>query len=57
MKLNIDFFKVESKNKMPQKGVVLVSEPFLKDSYFGRSVVLITDHTKTGSVGFSVISY
>ncbi|GAB4278678.1 MAG: YqgE/AlgH family protein [Marinilabiliales bacterium] len=52
MKLNLDLFKVDPNKKIPEKGVVLVSEPFLKDSYFTKSVVLITEHNDNGSVGF-----
>ncbi len=36
----------------PAKGIVLIAEPFLKDSYFKRAVVLITDHGEKGSMGF-----
>lgn len=36
---------------MPEKGKILISEPFLHDATFGRSVVLIIDHTKEGSMG------
>ena len=36
----------------PTKGKLLISVPFLNDFYFGRSVVLLTDHSEEGSVGF-----
>jgi putative transcriptional regulator len=36
----------------PQKGRLLISEPFLQDSHFRRSVVLLGDHNEEGSVGF-----
>ena len=36
----------------PSKGMVLVAEPFMKDSYFKRSVVLLADHGEKGSMGF-----
>jgi putative transcriptional regulator len=36
----------------PAKGRLLVSQPFLNDFYFGRSVILLTEHNKEGSVGF-----
>jgi len=48
---NQDYFKIESNNVMPSRGKILISEPFLRDSDFGRSVVLLIDHTKEGSMG------
>ncbi len=51
MELNIDFFSIEN-NKVAKQGRVLISEPFLNDTYFRRSVVLLTEHSKEGSVGF-----
>jgi len=51
MDLNIDFFKITD-HQVAQKGLVLISEPFLNDTYFKRSVVFLTEHTKDGSVGF-----
>jgi putative transcriptional regulator len=36
----------------PEKGSLLISEPSLKDSYFYRSVVLIVEHNRDGTVGF-----
>lgn len=52
MQLDYDFFKVENNSLAPQKGRILISEPLLNDSYFKRSVVLLTEYTKEGSVGF-----
>ena len=51
MELNIDFFSIEN-NKVARQGRVLISEPFLNDTYFRRSVVLLTEHSEEGSVGF-----
>ena len=34
------------------KGRVLISEPFIQDPTFERSVILTTDHNEEGSVGF-----
>jgi len=34
------------------KGKVLISEPFLADPNFSRSVILITEHNAKGSFGF-----
>lgn len=36
----------------PATGVLLISEPFLADSYFKRSVVLISEHDDKGALGF-----
>lgn len=33
-------------------GNVLISEPFIQDPTFERSVILMTDHNSEGSVGF-----
>lgn len=49
--LDIDFFKIEN-TKVARQGRILISEPFLNDTYFRRSVVLLTEHSKEGSVGF-----
>lgn len=35
-----------------EKGVLLVSEPFLPDPNFKRTVVLLTEHDAEGSIGF-----
>lgn len=51
MDFNIDFFKVTN-DKRAEKGKILISEPFLSDNYFKRSVVLLTEHNQEGSVGF-----
>lgn len=34
------------------KGVLLLSEPFLPDPNFKRTVVLLTEHDEEGSIGF-----
>lgn len=52
MKYNEDIFKIEFNNVQPQKGRVLISEPFLQDAYFQRSVVYLIDHSEIGSMGF-----
>ncbi len=50
LKLNI--FEVKGVNLKPEKGKVLIAEPFLQGPYFGRSIVFITEHGKDGAVGF-----
>lgn len=51
MQIHYDFFQTENTLK-PQKGRVLISEPFLLDNYFKRSIVLLTEHSEEGTVGF-----
>ncbi len=51
MDFNIDFFHIAN-NKIAEKGRVLISEPFLADNYFRRSVVYLTEHSEEGSLGF-----
>ena len=46
-----DIFKIKSNSILPDKGKVLISEPFLRDANFTRSVVLLIDHGTKGSVG------
>lgn len=36
----------------PEKGKILISEPFLNDPNFKRTVILLTEHNEEGSVGF-----
>ena len=43
--------------KKPQTGSLLVSDPFLKEKYFQRSVVLLCDHAKNGTFGFVLNNY
>lgn len=51
MKVDFDFFKIDSKLS-PQKGRIIVSEPFLPGNYFSRSAVLLVDYSPNGAVGF-----
>jgi len=51
MIINYNFFDAENKLP-PAKGRILISEPFLQDNYFKRSIVLLTEHSETGTVGF-----
>jgi putative transcriptional regulator len=52
MDFDYNFFKIDEKNTIPKKGKVLIAEPFLKDYYFKRSIILLTEHGNEGSVGF-----
>jgi len=38
----------------PTQGALLLSEPFLKDFYFSRSVVLLAEHNETGTFGLII---
>lgn len=51
MYTNIDIFKIETNHVVPAQGKVLISEPFLCDHVFGRSVILLVDHTHDGTMG------
>ena len=46
-----NIFKITTNGVHPSQGCTLMSEPFLKDNYFQRSVVLLVDHTNEGSIG------
>lgn len=54
MNINSDIFKIQSNDVLPSRGKILISEPFLRDAIFGRSVILLIDHTKEGSMGLVV---
>jgi putative transcriptional regulator len=47
----MDFFKFRTKIK-PAKGRLLISEPFLPDPNFERTIVLLCEHSDEGSFGF-----
>ena len=49
-----DILKIKTNNISPAKGKVLISEPFLLDYYFKRSVVLLAEHNEEGSFGLIV---
>jgi putative transcriptional regulator len=52
MRPELDLFAILPEDKIPEKGKILISEPFLPDKFFNRSIVYLTDHTPQGSVGF-----
>ena len=41
-----------NKDEKPEKGKILISEPFLQDLNFKRSIVLLAEHNEEGTVGF-----
>ena len=47
-KINFSF----ANDEKPVRGSVLISDPFLNDPYFGRSVVLLCEHNTEGTFGF-----
>ncbi len=51
-KLDINIFQAKHKTIHPEKGRVLIAEPFLQGPYFARSIILLTEHGSEGSVGF-----
>lgn len=47
------FLDISKINKLaPEKGNVLISEPFMTDEHFKRSVVYLCEHNEDGSFGF-----
>ena len=50
--LDFDFLNIDHENLVPKQGRILISEPLLSDTYFKRSVVLITEYSPQGAVGF-----
>lgn len=49
----MDYFKYRNKLQ-PEKGRLLISEPYLADPNFERTVVLLCEHNEEGSFGFVV---
>ena len=51
--LNIPFLNISKINNIkPQKGNLILAEPFMQDDHFGRSVILMCEHNDEGSYGF-----
>lgn len=46
-----DIFKIIHNDLLPIQGSILISEPFLQNAYFQRSVILLIEHTAKGSMG------
>lgn len=50
-----EIFDIAKMNQLePQKGLILISEPFNEDKYFQRSVVCLCEHNEKGSFGYVV---
>jgi putative transcriptional regulator len=50
--MTVNIRNIQPHFQPPERGSVLVSEPYLNDFHFRRTVVLISDHSDEGSVGF-----
>ena len=51
--MDISFANISKLNNLkPQKGRLLLAEPFMNDDHFSRSVIYMCEHDKTGSYGF-----
>ena len=48
---NMEFFKYKNKIK-PERGRLLISEPFLPDPNFERTIILVCENNEDGSFGF-----
>lgn len=51
------FDLIPSSNVPPAKGQILLSEPFLNDPYFRRTVIFLCEHNEDGSFGFVLNNY
>jgi putative transcriptional regulator len=52
METELDLFTILPEDKIPGKGKILISEPFLPDTFFNRTIVYLADHNPDGSIGF-----
>lgn len=52
MSLNPLDYSIKKLNKLtPEKGRLLIAEPFMQDSHFKRSVIFLCEHNKNSTVG------
>ena len=51
MSHNRNIFQIETNHVAPARGKILISEPFLCDYVFGRSVILLVEHNTDGTMG------
>lgn len=49
-----DILRIKANNLSPARGRILISEPFLYDFFFKRSVILLAEHNDEGSFGVIV---
>lgn len=52
MKGETDYFTILPEDKVPERGKILISEPFLADTFFNRTIVYLVGHSEEGSIGF-----
>ena len=50
----MELFNYSSDKIEPKKGDLLISEPFLSDPNFSRTVILLCEHNEEGSFGFVI---
>ncbi len=48
----MELFNYSENKTEPQKGDLLISEPFLNDPNFARTVILLCEHNQDGTLGF-----
>lgn len=49
-----DFSSIFLKQQKPSKGMLLLAEPFMDSPEFSRAVILLTEHSAKGSMGFII---
>ncbi len=50
--LDFNIFEAQQTHLTPLKGRILIAEPFLQGLYFKRSIILLTEYSENGAVGF-----
>lgn len=50
--LGFNYFDFPSSGISPSKGRILVAEPLMQGKYFSRSIVLLSEQSRIGSMGF-----
>ena len=50
--IDVDIFKTIESQIEPQRGRILIADPFSHGLVFMRSIILLTEHNDEGSVGF-----
>lgn len=50
--LAFNIFKASIPEAKLAKGKILIADPFLKGAYFSRSIILLTEYSEDGAVGF-----